>query len=111
MEHNVEKFILDATAGFRMMWFNKHHISRDYGSGLQPETWQGDLKRAFKEFWRLLKPFGVLIFKWGDDRIKVKHLFPLFPEKPLFGQTTTGGKYAKTYWFCFMKIPTRKNEN
>ena len=26
----TEKFILDATAGFRMMWFNKHHPNVTY---------------------------------------------------------------------------------
>lgn len=25
-----DKFILDATAGFRMMWFNKHHPNAIY---------------------------------------------------------------------------------
>ena len=158
-----EKFILDATAGFRMMWFNKHHpnciyldqrpecepdivgdfrdlkqfpdenfrlvvfdpphdvyhhnpnmstsFNQNFGV-LRPETWQEDLKQAFKELWRVLKPYGILVFKWATFHIDEKRIQKFFPEKPLFAQITKANfsehsraANHKTLWFCFMKIP------
>ena len=78
-----------------------------YGK-LLPETWQSDFRLAFKELWRVLKPYGVLVFKWNTHKIKLKEVLNCFPIKPKFGQRTTGSKgrkETKTYWFCFMKIP------
>lgn len=162
------KFILDATAGFRMMWFNKHHpnaiyidsrpecepdivgdfrnlthigdksfrlvvfdpphifksrktsemaLTRDYGY-LERETWQADLKQAFKELWRVLCDYGVLIFKWNTAHIASSEILKLIPETPLFYQISSsrnritvladrseGSGHVKTLWFCFMKIP------
>jgi len=155
-----EKFILDATAGYRMMWINKQHPNciyldereevnpdivgdfRDlkkfknetfrlvlfdpphsihseasakafgmldsYGC-LKPETWSSDLKLGLKECWRVLKPYGVLIFKWNETDKSIKQISQYFPTKPLFGQITNTSKRRNsqlggTYWFCFMKI-------
>jgi hypothetical protein len=156
-----EKFILDATAGFRMMWFNKkepHTIYLDqrpecepdvvgdfrdlrqfkdetfrlivfdppqriqphpaesfmkqYGCQLQPETWVRDLTKAFKEIWRILQYYGVLIFKWTDHDIKVSKVQQVFPAKPLFQQIMSGSGRRKgatrTVWFCFMKLPDKE---
>ena len=178
-----EKFILDATAGFRMMWFDKNQENtvyldkrndeqirkdaEDFGNNrgrklfktldrknptvegnfcktpysdesfrlivwdpphligsnsrrfqqgltfgvLQAETWQSELTHGFLELWRLLKPYGVLIFKWHDSSLDYKRILKLFHTKPLFGQITSN-RYPKsakktrhTFWFCFMKIP------
>jgi len=153
-----ERFILDATAGFRMMWYNKQHpnciyldnrpecepdvladhrdlkqfpderfkliifdpphevnkkinshLQEDYGV-LSPETWQSDLKKAFKELWRVLAPFGVLLFKWHDGDKKIRRISPFFPAPPLIRQVIAKSKgrhnpIAHTYWFCFMKLP------
>ena len=156
-----DKFILDATAGFRMMWFNKKHpncvylderpeckpdvigdfrnlnqfangsfrlvvfdpphkirttndtsrLYRDYGA-LRPETWQNDLRKGFSECWRVLAPYGVLIFKWGETQKSVKEVSKFFPCSPLFrqisaGSTARNGRKARTLWFCFMKIPEK----
>lgn len=155
------KFILDATAGYKMMWMNKHHpntiyldqrteckpdivgdhrelkefddetfrlivfdpphlidrwqpkgkhadLAVSYGL-LRAETWQSDIKRAFKELFRVLKPYGILLFKWSNHDIPFKRVTPLFPQRPLFGQITSRhiNKHGdnKTAWFCFMKIP------
>ena len=178
----TEKFILDATAGFRMMWFNKSHpntiyldkrsdekIFEDYCQServhdrpannvkkhevptiqadfkripypnnsfklavfdppchtklsdsswvamrwgkLRPETWQSELKKGFQELWRVLQPYGILIFKWNTKEIPIKKVLRLFPVKPLFGQrfknvTVKKKRRYSTYWFCFMKIPS-----
>ena len=158
-----EKFILDATAGFRMMWSNKKHPNciyldvrpecepdvigdfRDlsqfpdqsfklivfdpphrvqrhpsktfiekYGCQLLPETWVSDLTKAFKELWRLLEEYGILIFKWTDHDIKVSAVQQVFPSDPLFQQITSGSgrrkRATRTVWFCFMKIPKNEEE-
>jgi len=156
----TNKFILDATAGFRGMWFNKKHPNtiyfdcrqevdpdiignychlkqfpdesfnlivfdpmyrpgtngatgflKSYGAPLNPETWQSEFRKAYKEFMRVLKPRGILIFKWSTYRICLKTVLACFPDKPLFGQRTTGHqqkKHSKTYWFCFMKLAEGK---
>ncbi len=76
---------------------------------LNAETWQGDLKQGFKECWRVLQDYGVLIIKWNDIEIPYKKLLSLFSERPLFMNITAGNKALKdgnrSYWFCFMKIP------
>ena len=77
---------------------------KKYG-GLIPETWQSDLKRGFKEIWRVLEDYGVLIFKWNNYHIKFKKVLSLFPIEPLFGNISTNTPKSQTKWFCFMKIP------
>jgi SAM-dependent methyltransferase len=154
----MDKIILDATAGFRMMWFNKNHpnalyidnreeckpdllcdwknlsafpdekfklivfdpphylsgwhnpnikLNQDYGL-LNFETWQSDVKIAFRELWRILKPEGVLLFKWNDHDVKFDKVLKLFPVKPLFGQqvkvSNSKNHPSSTIWFCFMKL-------
>jgi len=158
------KFILDATAGYRMMWFNKKHpnciyldqrpecepdivgdfrdlkefpdetfklivwdpphilrgsykscisdMSKNFGL-LRPETWTWDLSKGFVELWRVLKQYGILIFKWSTSYISSAQILKLFPEKPLFYQVSSNkykslkgkSKKSQTLWFCFMKIP------
>jgi len=79
---------------------------------LNAETWQGDLKKAFKECWRVLDNYGTLIIKWNDIKITYKKLLSLFNEDLLFMNITAGQKALKqknrSYWFCFMKIPEDK---
>lgn len=167
-----EKFILDATAGYRMMWFNKHHPNALYidqrpecepdtitdftnlkefadnsfklivfdpphlvnnGNGLAPnianarrfgalncETWQKDLKQAFKEFFRVLQNYGILVFKWNNARIPSSEIIKLSPVPPLFYQISSnrkkkgaksGSDEIRTLWFCFMKIPEETNHD
>lgn len=75
---------------------------KNYG-GLQKETWPYDLRKGFKECWRVLDDYGVLIFKWNEKEIKLKNVLNVFPEKPLFGHPTNSKN--DTYWLTFMKIP------
>lgn len=86
----------------------KSALYKKWGA-LVPETWQHDLKRAAKELWRVLKPYGILIFKWSSTEIPINSVLKLFPTQPLFGQKTARSMSRKfpanTYWFCFMKIP------
>ena len=63
--------------------------------------WRAMLTEGFNECWRVLKPNGVLIFKWSDVQFKVSEILPLFPQKPLFGNHNRKGN--RTHWLCFMK--------
>lgn len=74
---------------------------------LEPETWQSDLRKAFKEFFRVLEPHGILIVKWGSDDVNYKEVIACSPVRPLFGNITNGSAKkdrSVTYWFCFMKL-------
>ena len=96
---------------FKLVVFDPPHVKslnensityKKYGS-LIAQSWQSDLKNGFKECWRVLEDYGVLIFKWNEVQIPLKDVLKLFPEKPLFGHTTA--KSGKTKWITFMKIP------
>ena len=81
-------------------------MRKKYGV-LNKETWPYDLSKGFKECWRVLEDYGVLIFKWNDNEIKFKEVLNLFPVRPLFGNTSNNRKSSTTKWFTFMKIPTK----
>lgn len=76
-------------------------MAKKYGC-LGPE-WKKDLRKGFKEIWRVLDDYGILIFKWNENEVKLKEILGLFPEDPIVGHTT--GSKSLTHWFCFMKIP------
>lgn len=74
-------------------------ITKKYGR--LEETWREDLRMGFAECFRVLKPDGVLIFKWNEVHIPIADLLSLTPHKPLFGHRS--GKTMRTHWICFMK--------
>jgi len=69
--------------------------------GVLNETWQEDIAAGFKEAFRVLKPEGVLIFKWNEIQIKTSEILKLTEVKPLVGHIS--GKRSNTHWICFMK--------
>lgn len=75
-------------------------MSKKYGRLLP--TWETDLKSGFDECMRVLKPNGILVFKWNECQISVTKILSLIPYKPLFGHPTSAN--GKTRWFVFMKI-------
>ena len=77
-------------------------MAKKYGV-LNKKTWQEDLSIGFKECWRVLDDYGVLIFKWNEMQVKTKDILELLPIEPLFGNKQ--GTKLKTIWLCFMKIP------
>lgn len=79
---------------------SKSYMAQKYGK-LDP-SWKEDLRAGFKECFRVLKPKGVLIFKWNEYEIKVSEIIKLSPYPPLFGHMS--GKNQKTHWLCFMKL-------
>jgi len=78
------------------------YMAQKYGR-LDKQTWQEDLTKGFSECFRVLKPEGILIFKWNEWDISLKEILTLTPHKPLFGHPS--GKAQKTHWVCFMKEP------
>lgn len=79
---------------------DKGYMAQKYGI-LNKETWRDDLKQGFAECLRVLKPNGVLIFKWNEYHIPLREVVALAPQKPLFGHPS--GKKQLTHWVCFMK--------
>ena len=62
------------------------------------EGWRTDIKQGFNECMRVLDIYGVLIFKWNEEQIKLKEILNVIDYKPLFGN-----KRAKTHWLVFVK--------
>lgn len=94
---------------FRVVVFDPPHLVRagpkswqaaKYGR-LNSDTWQDDLTSGFAECFRVLKPEGVLIFKWNETQIPVSQILELTPARPLIGHKS--GKASKTHWITFLK--------
>lgn len=79
---------------------DKSFLAKKYGY-LNRDTWEKDIEKGFTECFRVLKPNGVLVFKWCEMHIPIKEILSLTPVKPLFGNR--GGKAAKTHWVVFIK--------
>jgi len=147
--------ILDATAGFRGIWFDKNEehtiyidirpeVNPDYvmdctktsfpdkffnlivfdpphigttpkNKGIMGKRYHGGLRaseirelvrNASKEFFRILKDDGFLIFKWNNHDQKLSKMLSLMPEfKPLFGhKVAIRTKHASsTYYVVLIK--------
>lgn len=74
-------------------------VVRQYGN--LAGDWRGMLKKGFAECFRVLRPDGVLIFKWNEVRIPIKEILPLAEVPPLFGHKS--GKFMQTHWVSFLK--------
>ena len=73
-------------------------LAKKYGK-LNQNTWRQDIARGFDEGIRVLKPNGVLIFKWNEEQVRLREVLDCIKYKPLFGQ-----KRNKTHWLAFMKF-------
>ena len=100
------------SSSFRLVVFDPPHLVRagnkswlDKKYGKLPKDWQEEIRKGFSECFRVLKPGGILIFKWNETQIKVKDILALTTEKPLFGHTTMRHRKNQiaTHWFTFMK--------
>lgn len=69
--------------------------------GTLPKEWEQTLHDGFQECMRVLKPNGVLIFKWNEYQIPVAKIIAAIGAQPLFGHKS--GKRQQTHWLCFMK--------
>lgn len=63
--------------------------------------WREVLKSGFDECMRVLRPNGILVFKWSEVQITLKEILQAIGEKPLFGNKQP--KQSGTHWLCFMK--------
>lgn len=70
--------------------------------GKLDDNWQGMIHDGFAECMRVLKPDGVLIFKWSEYDIPAADVWEAIGQKPLFGHHS--GKKSNTFWACFMKL-------
>ena len=70
--------------------------------GKLDDNWPQMLHDGFNECMRVLKPDGVLIFKWSEYDIPAADVWKAIGQKPLFGHHS--GKKSRTFWACFMKL-------
>lgn len=98
-----------ADKSFKLVVFDPPHLVRagekswlakKYGM-LPRQGWDEYLRDGVNECMRVLDDYGVLIFKWNEEQIKVAEIIKAIKYKPLFGN-----RRAKTTWLCFMKLPT-----
>ena len=94
---------------FNLVIFDPPHL--DVGAGWQVDKygkldargWRDDLAKGFRECLRVLKPYGVLVFKWYEYHIPLKDVLKLCPAKPIIGNRRP--KTSKTHWILFMREP------
>lgn len=82
-------------------WLGKNTIMGQRYGQLLP-TWETDIRAGFNECFRVLKPNGILIFKWHTKDISLNKLLSVIDYTPLFGHTSS--KHGKTIWLTFMKL-------
>lgn len=75
-------------------------MRKEYGS--LDGNWKPMIRDGFAECMRVLKPNGVLIFKWSDVTITTREIIKTIGQEPLFGHRS--GKKMNTHWMCFMKF-------
>jgi SAM-dependent methyltransferase len=93
---------------FALVVMDPPHIVREKTSGMVARQygnlsgdWREMLRRGFAECFRVLRPDGVLIFKWNECNIPVREILQLTDTPPLFGHKS--GKYMQTHWVSFLK--------
>lgn len=94
---------------FRLVVFDPPHLAslgqnswlcKKYGR-LSEVSWKQDIACGFRECFRVLKPYGILVFKWSEEEIQLSKIIALSPIPPLFGYR--GGKLGKTHFLVFSK--------
>ena len=75
---------------------DKSWIVKKYGR--LPKQWQPELKAGFAECLRVLKPNGIIVFKWNDSQIKFSEVTRAIGHQPIFGD-----RRGKTRWTVFIK--------
>jgi SAM-dependent methyltransferase len=78
---------------------DRGQIVRQYGR--LTGDWKGMLRDGVNEAMRVLKPNGVLIFKWNEVRVPLREIRAALDHAPLFGHKA--GKKMQTHWLVFMK--------
>lgn len=78
---------------------SKSWLAKRYGV-LNPATWEADIAAGFAECWRVLAPYGTLVFKWSDVQIPLAQVLALFGHEPTITHTN-----HKTHFCIFFKTP------
>lgn len=93
---------------FNLVVFDPPHLNKLGKSswmakkyGVLLPSWETDIKGGFDECMRVLKPSGVLIFKWNENQITVNRIIEVIGVNPLFGHPS--GRHGQTIWMTFMK--------
>lgn len=67
-------------------------------------AWEEDLRRGFAECFRVLKPDGILVFKWCDSFRSLEAVMALAPYEPVIWHKTVSRSGSKfTYFVIFVK--------
>lgn len=97
-----------ANETFALVVFDPPHLVRNGRKGWLAkkygklgDDWRSELRDGFAECFRVLRPDGVLVFKWNEHEIPVRDVLKLAEHEPLFGNRC--GKTAKSHWLVFMK--------
>lgn len=85
--------------GLKNSWIRKKYETYDDAGEMMY-----NIVRGFRECMRVLKPDGVLVFKWAEIQISTAELIKAVGYTPLFGHRS--GKKMGTHWLCFMKGAT-----
>jgi hypothetical protein len=97
-----------ADESFRLVIFDPPHlvragegawIAKKYGR-LNRDTWRDDLAAGFAECFRVLHPYGVLVFKWNETQVPVSQVLTLTDHKPVVGHRRVG---KSADWLTFLK--------
>jgi SAM-dependent methyltransferase len=101
-----------AGKSFYLVIFDPPHFKRNGATGwiakkygTLKDNWREVISAGFAECFRVLKPNGVLIFKWNENEIKISEILALTSHSPLIGQR--GGKHFQTHWVVFIKDARR----
>lgn len=82
-----------------LKWAGQNSIMKGQYGQLDKDNWQADIKQGFIECMRVIKPKGIVIFKWNECQVKLKEVLrAIEPYSPLFGN-----KRGKTHWLVFNK--------
>ena len=72
-------------------------LAKKYGT-IDLMGWPNEFHKAFQEIMRVLKPTGIMLFKWNEDQIPIKKVFEAFDQQPILGDMK-----SKTKWSVFIK--------
>lgn len=95
-----------ASKTFKLVVFDPPHLAKAGENswlvkkyGKLSDNWREDIRKGFDECMRVLDDYGVLIFKWNEEQIKLTDIIDAIGMEPLFGN-----RRAKTHWMVFMKF-------
>lgn len=94
--------------------FDPPHVKRKEARGAVTKRygvlngdWRGMIQKGFAECFRVLRPNGTLVLKWGTTQIGIKEILELTPHKPLYGHQTR----KHTIWCSFIKPDTSTGQS